>query len=365
MIQSFSRGDVYYCDFEKIKIIQNLGEESNSCIIISNNYKNVKDNTVVVLPIINRSKKNKNKYNNYIEINEKGDVVLCNKIITLNKSSLKQYIGKLDILTINQINDNLKNELDLTISNEVNDKLNLLFKELLELNNKYSYICSLLNNSNDIIINNINENNDINQKEKHFYKDNKYNKQHYVDFIKDYYTLSKLELSKKYNINTKSIAHKKYITIKKLKEWHIDYTQFEECKKINKKTNNKIINTKEELIILVKDFYNLSEEDFMHKYKLLDKFKRLNKKTSACATLLKKYNFDYKTLNEYKKHKKQNYSEIVNFNDVNDCIRFIDETSDKDGVTESCIKYGIKNKRIIYNIRGKCRKILETYKIYI
>lgn len=103
-----TRGDVYFAD---------LGDGNGSCqgrqrpvIIIQNDIGNKFSPTVIVAPMTSQFKK-------YIPTHvwvgtengllNKNSTVLCEQLLTVNKSQLKSYIGKLSPNTMTKINQGI------------------------------------------------------------------------------------------------------------------------------------------------------------------------------------------------------------------------------------------------------------------
>ncbi|MBR6613560.1 MAG: type II toxin-antitoxin system PemK/MazF family toxin [Clostridia bacterium] len=98
------RGDIYYADLGKV-----VGSEQSGIrpvVVVQNNLGNKYSNTVIVLPITSRVKKklpthvsiSKNKYGL-----EKDSIILVEQIRTLDKSRLKERIGRVDKKVLDEI----------------------------------------------------------------------------------------------------------------------------------------------------------------------------------------------------------------------------------------------------------------------
>lgn len=344
MIQKFSRGDVYYCDLGKIKFNSNVEGKVRPCVIISNNTGNSTGNTLLVAPITTRPNKGLYPCQVYF-YNGKDQVVLCEQLRVVDKNDVSTYVGKLDNTIMSKIDMALKVELDLPISeteryidgiansilSKVNKQIEIKTEEmcklmLLKINEDYTNVNFKLTsmyemfNKNQSIINNI----------------LKSMTEAYKDF------------------NNKENYNKKNNDIKLVND----------SKKIinNDLSNNE--DDKEYLIQIVKDYYILKSDEFIKKYNLNDNKQRYNKKTAACAKLSKKYNFNYKTIEEYKSSPNIKKIGIIDYNNTDECIKFIDLTSDRYGIEEACKLYNL-SRASIYNFRAKCRKVLAEKNIYI
>lgn len=98
------RGDIYYADLGEV-----VGSEQSGIrpvVVVQNNVGNKYSNTVIVLPITSRVKKklpthvsiSKNKYGL-----EKDSIILVEQIRTLDKSRLKERIGRVDKKVLDEI----------------------------------------------------------------------------------------------------------------------------------------------------------------------------------------------------------------------------------------------------------------------
>ena len=345
MIQKFSRGDVYYCDLGKIKFNSNVEGKVRPCVIISNNTGNSTGNTLLVAPITTRSNKGLYPCQVYF-YNGKDQVVLCEQLRVVDKSDVSTYVGKLDSTIMSKIDMALKVELDLPISeteryidgiansilSKVNKQIEIKIEEmcksmLLKINEDYTNVNSQLTsmyevfNKNQRIINNI--------------------LRSMTEAYKDF--------------NNDKVNHDKENNDAKL---------INDSKKSISIDLNNNGDDKEYLIQMVKDYYVLKPDEFIKKYNLDDNKQRSNKKTAACAKLSKKYNFNYKTIEEYKSSLNTKKIGIIDYNNIDECIKFIDLTSDRHGIEEACKLYNL-SRASIYNFRAKCRKVLAEKNIYI
>lgn len=336
MIQKFSRGDVYYCNLGKIKFNSNVEGKNRPCVIISNNAGNSTSNTLLVAPITTRSNKGLYPCQVYF-YNGKDQVVLCEQLRVIDKTDVGTYVGKLDDVTMSKIDVALKIELDLPITETERyvDGIasSILSKVYKRVELKTEEFCETL--SSQIKKDYDSFNNELNIIKESFDKN---------QIVLNSILKSMVDVYAEFNNNNSNDS------VSKVKNVNIN--------------NNEQLDDKKYLIQIVKDYYALTEIEFIKKYNLTDKKQRSNKKSAASIKLLKKYNFDYKTLKEYKNATNKKVNNVINYNSNDECIAFITLTSDKNGIKEACNKHNISVKSV-YNFRAKCRKVLAEKNIYI
>lgn len=103
-MKDIKRNEIYYADLNPV-----IGSEQGGVrpvLVIQNDTGNKYSPTTIVAAITSRQ--NKAKLPTYIEIGEevfeKDSVVLLEQIRTVDKSRLKEYVGKLDNGTIARVN---------------------------------------------------------------------------------------------------------------------------------------------------------------------------------------------------------------------------------------------------------------------
>lgn len=103
------RGDMFYADLSPV-----VGSEQGGIrpvLIIQNDIGNKYSPTVIAAAITSQT--SKNKLPTHININSseyglmKDSVILTEQIRTIDKSRLKEKIGQIDTLTMNQVNNAL------------------------------------------------------------------------------------------------------------------------------------------------------------------------------------------------------------------------------------------------------------------
>ena len=103
-MKDIKRNEIYYADLNPV-----IGSEQGGVrpvLVIQNDMGNKYSPTTIVAAITSRQ--TKAKLPTHIEIGEevfeKDSVVLLEQIRTVDKSRLKEYVGKLDIRTIDRVN---------------------------------------------------------------------------------------------------------------------------------------------------------------------------------------------------------------------------------------------------------------------
>ncbi len=102
------RGDVYFADLNPV-VGSEQGGDIRPVLIIQNNKGNKFSPTLIIAPITNRAKAKiptHVKLDN-IEFLREDSIILLEQIKTIDRSRLKEYIGRLDNLTMSRVNNAL------------------------------------------------------------------------------------------------------------------------------------------------------------------------------------------------------------------------------------------------------------------
>lgn len=113
-MKDIKRNEIYYADLSPV-----IGSEQGGVrpvLVIQNDTGNKYSPTTIVAAITSR--RNKAKLPTHIEIGEdvfeKDSVVLLEQIRTVDKSRLKEYVGKLDNHTMDRVNEAISISVGLT-----------------------------------------------------------------------------------------------------------------------------------------------------------------------------------------------------------------------------------------------------------
>ena len=118
------RGDIYYADLSPV-----VGSEQGGVrpvLIVQNDVGNKYSPTVIAAAIT--SQRDKSKLPTHIQVNAdncglaKDSIVLLEQVRTLDKQRLKEHMGKLDITSMNRVNQALSVSFGLPSESGVNGR---------------------------------------------------------------------------------------------------------------------------------------------------------------------------------------------------------------------------------------------------
>lgn len=109
------RGDIFKAKIETVKAVH-VQNNTRPVVIIQNDVGNEFSPTLIVCPITSAHKNNvpTHVYLNDLPFLRKKSTILCEQILTIDKSSLIEYMGSLDKERIKWLDSKLKKSLQLT-----------------------------------------------------------------------------------------------------------------------------------------------------------------------------------------------------------------------------------------------------------
>jgi len=131
MIYKFNRGDIYRHDFGSTPN-KHITYKKRPCVIISSDKgnHNTMSPIVNVAPLSSRNELPGKPYHVTFKVNDLNEVVMLEQIQTVNKDDLCDYMGRVDTITMKQIDLALGVTLDLNLANE--ELFTLAFLERLD-----------------------------------------------------------------------------------------------------------------------------------------------------------------------------------------------------------------------------------------
>ena len=97
------KGDIYFCNLSKTQgSVQSGGR---FCIVVSNNTGNIYSPTVMVVPCT--TKKKHNLPTHFDIMLDKNSTVLCESILTIDKTQMERYYGRLSAEELTELNRRL------------------------------------------------------------------------------------------------------------------------------------------------------------------------------------------------------------------------------------------------------------------
>ena len=97
------KGDIYFCNLSKTQGSVQSGERF--CIVVSNNTGNIYSPTVMVVPCT--TKKKHNLPTHFDIMLDKNSTVLCENILTIDKTQMERYYGRLSAEELTELNRRL------------------------------------------------------------------------------------------------------------------------------------------------------------------------------------------------------------------------------------------------------------------
>ena len=97
------KGDIYFCNLSKTQGSVQSGERF--CIVVSNNTGNIYSPTVMVVPCT--TKKKHNLPTHFDIMLDKNSTVLCENILTIDKTQIERYYGRLSAEELTELNRRL------------------------------------------------------------------------------------------------------------------------------------------------------------------------------------------------------------------------------------------------------------------
>ena len=97
------KGDIYFCNLSKTQGSVQSGERF--CIVVSNNTGNIYSPTVMVVPCT--TKKKHNLPTHFDIMLDKNSTVLCESILTIDKTQMERYYGRLSAEELTELNRRL------------------------------------------------------------------------------------------------------------------------------------------------------------------------------------------------------------------------------------------------------------------
>jgi len=128
-VNRYSRGNIYVCKLIEIGI-----QTDELALIISNSIENVSNDHVIVLLIASNNISGSEINIPYINEFNKTSYILCNRMHTINKKCLIEYIGSIDEDTMNKVNNGVSITLAFNFLKETN-KIKQLQADIQHLDN--------------------------------------------------------------------------------------------------------------------------------------------------------------------------------------------------------------------------------------
>ena len=97
------KGDIYFCNLSKTQGSVQSGERF--WIVVSNNTGNIYSPTVMVVPCT--TKKKHNLPTHFDIMLDKNSTVLCENILTIDKTQMERYYGRLSAEELTELNRRL------------------------------------------------------------------------------------------------------------------------------------------------------------------------------------------------------------------------------------------------------------------
>lgn len=331
MLQKINRGDVYFYNFG-FDYDGSVEGKNRPCVIVSNDKGNNFGTTALVAPITTRSKESCKPWQVHYYNGNKSQVILCEQIKTVNISKLYNYQGRLDVLTMREVDEALAIEFDLNVTQKEQDGTEFLHR----LDNAITkltdnHLVKYDKKINEIITNTLyNANsykdryeqlcNEIIEKVIEIINDKNKDVITGISDIKCIFNKNSNNLDKILNslINLyKNIDNDKYVSLNESMKINTDMN-FKTNIESNVKDKKDVIETHkntrkrytlEEAKMMVEDYYNMSRPDFMSKYQLKDASACTNRLTTM-RNILKKNGIDYRNI--------KNHVTVYNLNDLSE-----------------------------------------------
>ena len=289
MLQKINRGDVYFYDFG-YNYDGSIEGKIRPCVIVSNDKGNNFGTTALVAPITTRTKESCKPWQVHFQNGDKSQVILCEQIRVVNISKLRDYQGRLDILTMRAVDEALAIELNLNIAQKEHDSTEFLHRLDVALDR---IINKRLNNRENKVTDKTGDSSE------------------YKEIISGI-----LEIKNLFNKNSNNLDTILTTLINLYKDMNVqslgskiknDETESHthENRKVNKRTKYTVEYAK----TLVTDYYDLDKNAFMTKYDLKDKI-AVNNKLTTMRAILKRNGIDYKNI--------KNHITIYNINDLSE-----------------------------------------------
>ena len=115
MIYGIKRGDIFMAKIETVKAVH-VQSNIRPVVVIQNDVGNEFSPTLIVCPLTSAHKNNvpTHVYLNDLPFLRKKSIILCEQILTIDKSSLIEYMGSLDKECMKWLDSKLKKSLQLT-----------------------------------------------------------------------------------------------------------------------------------------------------------------------------------------------------------------------------------------------------------
>ena len=97
------KGDIFFCNLSKTQGSVQCG--GRYCIVVSNNTGNIYSPTIMVVPCTTKKKKNLPTHFNIML--DKTSTVLCENILTIDKTQMERYYGRLSAEELTELNRRL------------------------------------------------------------------------------------------------------------------------------------------------------------------------------------------------------------------------------------------------------------------
>lgn len=130
MLSKFTRGMVYYANIPNILYAPTVQAGHRPVIIVSNDIANVFSQNITVVPCTSNINKKDSQPTHVTTklIKDTETIVLCENIMTLDKSCLESFVGVLDDMTMAKITEAIGIALGFT-NLKINDRVNTLKDE--------------------------------------------------------------------------------------------------------------------------------------------------------------------------------------------------------------------------------------------
>ena len=130
MLSKYTRGMVYYANIPNILYAPTVQAGHRPVIIVSNDIANVFSQNITVVPCTSNINKKDSQPTHITTklIKDTETIVLCENIMTLDKSCLESFVGVLDDMTMTKITEAIGIALGFT-NLRINDRVNTLKAE--------------------------------------------------------------------------------------------------------------------------------------------------------------------------------------------------------------------------------------------
>ena len=199
MLSKYTRGMVYYANIPSILYAPTVQAGHRPVIIVSNDIANVFSQNITVVPCTSNINKKDSQPTHVTTklIKDTETIVLCENIMTLDKSCLESFVGVLDDMTMAKITEAIGVALGFT-NLKINDRINT-FKDEHKPERKTEYKPKEIARENHTTI-------DRTKKTKEFMK----------NFLEETESKGAVYVMKKYGLVSQGAVYQRCIRYKKL-----------------------------------------------------------------------------------------------------------------------------------------------------